>query len=98
MSEQAAVTVSVDNSELIRTLSRLTELTQRLHQVVNGLVRFSQPGSKLARFVMSHDGAGGTGNVRARLKPSDRLLKLVAALNACEREVLVAEELTHQPV
>jgi hypothetical protein len=88
-------TITADSDELVQALSTLTELLERLPELVDGLVGLGDLGPELACIVLSDDAATGTGNLRATLKPSDRLLGLVAALSACERELLTAKELAH---
>jgi hypothetical protein len=90
-------TIEADADELLTALSTLTELAKRLPQLFDGLVHVSELGSELACIESADLTALGTsvGKLRVRLKPTDRLLKLVAALQACERELLIAKELAH---
>ena len=81
-------TIEADADELLTALSTLTELAKHLPQLFDGLVHVSELGSELACIE-------SVGELRVRLKPTDRLLKLVAALQACERELLIAKELAH---
>jgi hypothetical protein len=89
------VTVDADASEFLEAVSSLTELLERLRQLVHGFVDVSELSFELASIDLRDDAALGAVNLRAVFKPSDRLLRLVAALRACERELLVAKELTH---
>jgi hypothetical protein len=89
------VTVTAESADLLRALSSLAELLERIPELLDGLVDIGKLRLELGSVVMSNDAALGTGNVRALLKPSDRLLALVTALSACERELLVAKELAH---
>src|SRR5688572_29408005 len=90
-------TVTVDSDEFVAAVSSLAELLERLPELVNGLVGILELGSEIGHIKDVEFPAGGAGVpiLRVGLKPSDRLLKLVAALQACERELLVAKELAH---
>jgi hypothetical protein len=85
--------LEADASELLTVLSELDRLIQALPELFDGLVNISELSPELARI----DDASTfrAGRIRFSIKPSDRLLKLVAALRTCERELLIAKDLTH---
>lgn len=89
------VSIELDVADFMAAVSTLTDLAERLPELLQRLVHLAELGAELATLHQSDESAGRTGEIRARLEPSDRLVKLVAALTACERELLVAERLAH---
>jgi hypothetical protein len=92
-----SVSIDVDSDEFLRSISLLAELLERLPELVNGLVSLGQLGPEFACLEDADLSTLRTDMsvLRIGLKPTDRLLKLVAALQACERELLIAKELAH---
>ena len=74
------VKLSLDTSGAESAFSRLSELAEVAPELVQCLVNTPHPFSKLFSFVMCNDAAGGAGDIRTRLEPTDFLLKFVAAL------------------
>jgi hypothetical protein len=87
--------ITCDASAFLAAVESLTELTERIPKLVDGLLGVRELGFELASVVVRDDSALRTSDVRTCLQPSDRLLRLVAALTAWERECLVIKELIH---
>jgi hypothetical protein len=95
MNEYATLTVDVEKFKDV--LSSLTEVSESLLKLFEGLTGFSELSPKLFRVVVVGGVARGADKreVRLRLEPSDRCLDLLAALQAGERQMLIAKELIH---
>jgi len=80
------VKLSLDTSEAESVFSRLAEFAEFAPELVQCLVDTPHLFSKLFRIIVGEDAATGTSDIRARLKPTDFLLKFMAALEAFQGE------------
>lgn len=93
MPETVRVHVSTDAFTV--ALSRFTELFGRLHKIVQQPLGVAQLAPETLGIVVRDDAASTAGDIRTCLQPSDRLLRLVAALETLERDLVIPEVLRH---
>jgi hypothetical protein len=89
------VTITSDNKELMQELSKLNDLAERLPSLFESLARIGELGPELVRVELSDDATLGAGELRVLLKPTELLLRLVAALSAGDHQFRIANELAH---
>ena|SRR5688572_2705449 len=88
----------LNTSEFVTAVTSLAESLDRVLQAINRSVHVGHRLPQFLGVIVSDDPAVGAGDIRACLQPSDPLLKLVAALEAFEREIAGSEEFGHDAV